>query len=139
MDKISFTENDKNIPIEGLFKLYTDAQWTNYTADKNKLNEAYQNSDYVAYAWDNDKLVGAIRVISDGISIVYIQDLLVLKSHQHMGIGKKLMSLADKRYENVRQKVLITDKSVKTESFYKTSGFKDCSDVNITAFIKIGK
>lgn len=34
---------------------------------------------YVLTAWSDDKLVGILRIVGDGYTIVYIQDLLVLK------------------------------------------------------------
>ena len=46
--------------------------------DKIKLKNAINNSLKVLTAWDDEKLVGLIRVIGDGYTIIYIQDILIL-------------------------------------------------------------
>ena len=45
-------------------------------------------------AWDNDKLVGCVRVLTDGYFFGTITEHLVLPSYQKQGIGRELMSLA---------------------------------------------
>ena len=46
---------------------------------------------YVVCAFDGDELVGMGRVVGDGGLCFYIQDVIVLKSHQGRGIGAALM------------------------------------------------
>ena len=36
-------------------------------------------------AYDEDRLVGLIRVVGDGLTIVFIQDLLVYPQYQRQG------------------------------------------------------
>ena len=45
-------------------------------------------------AWDNEKLVGCVRVLTDGYFFSTITEILVLPEYQKQGIGEKLMSLA---------------------------------------------
>ncbi len=45
-------------------------------------------------AWDNGKLVGCIRVLSDGYLFGTISEILVLKEYQKQGIGTELMRRA---------------------------------------------
>ena len=45
-------------------------------------------------AWDNDKLVGCVRVLTDGYFFGTITEILVLPEYQRKGIGKTLMKLA---------------------------------------------
>ena len=47
-----------------------------------------------ATAWDGDKLVGCVRVLSDGYFFGTISEILVLPDYQRQGIGKRLMELA---------------------------------------------
>lgn len=67
--------------MDELIALYDDAGWSNYTNDPHMLKGAYDNSLGIVSAWDKNKLIGVIRVIGDGYSIIYIQDLLVLKEY----------------------------------------------------------
>jgi len=45
-------------------------------------------------AWDDDKLVGCVRVLSDGYFFGTVSEILVLPEYRRKGIGKKLMELA---------------------------------------------
>ncbi|MCL2377213.1 MAG: GNAT family N-acetyltransferase [Defluviitaleaceae bacterium] len=45
-------------------------------------------------AWDGDKLVGCVRVLTDGYFFGTVSEILVLPEYQRQGIGKKLMELA---------------------------------------------
>jgi len=45
-------------------------------------------------AWDGKKLVGCVRVLTDGYFFGFVTEILVLPNYQNRGIGKKLMELA---------------------------------------------
>lgn len=45
-------------------------------------------------AYDNDTLIGCIRILSDGYFFGTITELLVLPAYQHQGIGSTLLQLA---------------------------------------------
>ncbi|WP_167956763.1 GNAT family N-acetyltransferase [Anaerosporobacter faecicola] len=104
-------------------QLYTDVGWINYTSDPGKLERAYQNSLSVITAWDQEKLVGAIRVVGDGVTILYVQDLLVATTYQGQGIGTELFQRIMNKYKHVTQKVLLTDAEPKTKEFYTKMGW----------------
>jgi ribosomal protein S18 acetylase RimI-like enzyme len=128
---------NKDIAIEQLLNLYTDAEWTTYTKHPNVLENAVKNSLCVISVWDNDILIGLLRAIGDSYSIIYIQDILVLKSHRRMGIGKYLIQLLLEKYKDVRQIVLLTDSKEDTLAFYKNVGMKNVSELNLSAFVRI--
>jgi len=46
------------------------------------------------------------------------------------------MKLLLKKYHNVRQKSLLTDDTIGTRSFYRSLGFKPCSESNTIAFYR---
>ena len=116
--------------------LYTSLGWTNYTDNPEMLRNAYLNSLKIYGAYVDDKLIGIIRVVGDGYSVIFIQDLLVHPDFQRNGIGTLLLKRMLKEYENVYQMHLITEDSEKTISFYKSLGFTDNGDVNCKAFSK---
>lgn len=80
----------------------------------------------VISAWNEGELIGLIRVVGDGLTIIYIQDLLVLNAYQNQGIAKKLIQLVLNKYKNVRQKVLLTEESPEVRYFYEKNGFLSC-------------
>ena len=66
-----------------LVGLYRSVEWSMYTADPARLHAAVHASHHVLAARDESgALVGLLRTLSDGLTIVYIQDVLVTPSHQ---------------------------------------------------------
>ncbi|KAB8288809.1 GNAT family acetyltransferase [Bifidobacterium ramosum] len=121
-------------PLDQTLRLYQDADWRAYTRDPEYLMRAIAGSRTVITAWDGDELVGLIRAVGDGISILYVQDLLVLRSHQRRGIGTRLMHALFDQYEEVRQKVLSTDVSSTTDAFYRSCGMQPLADYGSTSY-----
>lgn len=135
MDKIVIKEDI--IPgIGEIIHLYEDVGWSAYTINPQNLKLAIDKSLKVWTVWDDDKLVGLARVVGDGCTIIYIQDLLVLESYQGQGIGSELIKLILEKYKKVRQVVLMTDETEKTLRFYKKGGLVNASDYKIVTFIK---
>lgn len=126
--------HSKNIPIPHIELLYNDAGWTSYTRNVVSLQKAIENSKDVITAWGNDTLIGLIRTIGDGETILYIQDILVLNAHKRKGIGKQLISQVLQINENCRQFVLLTEDSNETRGFYEALGFESCDKGNVVAF-----
>lgn len=56
----------------------------------------------VISAWDKDELIGLVRVVGDGLTIIYVQDILVLKSYKRKRIGLKLLQYVLDEYKDVR-------------------------------------
>jgi len=136
MNSLNFSDN-KDLKQEYLLKLYKDAKWLAYTNNPDLLQQAISNSLYVLTAWENGRLVGLIRLVGDGLTIVYIQDILVLKSHKRRKIGTTLLQKALEKYKNIRQKVLLTDDNEETRGFYEALGFTSCDKGQLVAFVKL--
>lgn len=132
-------ETNKNINSQNLLQLYEDAGWKIYTSDLEKLCEAINNSLYVLSAWDKNKLVGLLRAVGDGLTIIYIQDILVLRDYQRQGIGSQLIKTTLEKYSKVRQIVLLTDAKEDTTSFYENSCFAKVTSLGLNTFIKINE
>lgn len=61
--------------------------------DLKKTQEALSKTINIT-AYDEDNLVGCIRILTDGYFFGTITELLVLPSYQKQGIGSKLLTLA---------------------------------------------
>lgn len=120
-----------------ILNLYAKVGWTNYTTNPEMLKNAFNNSLKVYGAYENGKLLGIIRAVGDGYSIVFIQDILILPEYQHRGIGTALMKRMLEEYKHVYQKSLLTDNTEKTIQFYKSCGFEIDTDRNTRAFTKM--
>ncbi len=128
------------VTLEDVLPLYEAVGWTNYTQKPEMLEAAYKNSLHVLAALnDEGKLVGILRAVGDGASILFIQDILVYPAYQHQGIGTKLLQQTLEKYKNVYQIQLATDDSTKTVSFYESNGFTSLTSLNCVSFIYTGK
>ncbi|WP_067142006.1 GNAT family N-acetyltransferase [Oceanivirga salmonicida] len=127
----------KEFKLKEIFNLYEKVLWTNYTENIEMLTDSYKNSLYIAGAYENDKLVGIVRVVGDGHSIVYVQDIIVLPEYQRNKIGTKLLKHIIEKYKNVYQMILTTDNTEKTKKFYESLGFKDLYELDCKSFMKI--
>lgn len=89
--------------------------------DYDKIRKAFEQSFKVVTAWNNDKLIGAARMLSDGICYGMIFDVGVLPEFQKLGIGKTLISKLIKDNEHLRIHLTST---FGNEEFYIKLGFK---------------
>lgn len=117
--------------------LYHDAEWVSYTENEEKLIRALNHSLCVITAWEDTDLVGLVRAVGDGETILYIQDILVRKSHRRNGIGRRLIELLLSKYPDVRQKVLLTGDDPDTRTFYEHIGFSAIDTLPYNAFIQL--
>lgn len=92
---------------------------------------------YVLSAWEEECLIGLIRIIGDGLTIIYVQDILVLNSHQNQGIATELIDRILEKFKNVRQKVLLTEEAPNVRHFYEKNGFDSCDKGKLVAFAKM--
>lgn len=135
MKNLVFKE-DIILNVKDILYLYNDVGWSSYTKDIDSLIKSIKNSLKVISVWDKDLLVGLIRVVGDGHSIIYIQDILILQKYQNRGIGKRLIEIILYKYKNVMQKVLLTDKEEKNILFYKKVGFSMAEEFGCVSFVK---
>ena len=127
----------KNYNANEVLKLYENVGWCSYTSRPDMLEHAFEHSLKIYSAHDGEKLVGIIRAVGDGYSILFIQDILVLREYQRKGIGKRLLETMLKAYPNVYQTELATDNTEKTCSFYKSCGLLPYSEIGCEGFMKI--
>ena len=121
---------------EEISRLYKAVGWTAYTENMPALREGFKNSMLVLAAYDGEELLGIIRTVGDGATIVFVQDILVFPDKQRQGIGTALLKEILNRYPNVRQIELATDNTAKTVAFYKSMGFAEISEIGCCGFMK---
>ncbi len=121
---------------EEISRLYNAVGWTAYTENMPALREGFKNSMLVLAAYDGEELLGIIRTVGDGATIVFVQDILVFPEKQRQGIGTALLKEILNRYPNVRQIELATDNTAKTVAFYKSMGFAEMSEIGCCGFMK---
>lgn len=127
---------DCNYNESDIRRLYDSVGWCAYTEDMDALAEGFRNSLLILAAYEENELLGLIRAVGDGRTVVFIQDILVLPSRQRSGIGTALIKALLSRYPNVRQIQLTTDNTPETNAFYKSLGFTELSEFGCCGWMK---
>ena len=123
--------------LEEIINMYRSVGWTNYLERTDILEEAYANSLCVLGAYDAGRLVGILRAVGDGFTIVFIQDIIVVPEYQRKGVGTRLLKAVMDRYKHVYQMELLTDHTEKTKAFYRSAGFTASDEMGCTAYIRM--
>ena len=119
-----------------ILRLYTQVGWTAYTENMPALERGYKNSLYILAAYENHQLIGIIRAVGDGATVILIQDIIVCPERQRQGIGTALLKAVLDKYSAVRQIQLTTDNTPETVAFYKSQGFVDFSEIGCCGFMR---
>ena len=87
-----------------------------------------RNFETVISAWDEDKLVGMICAMDDGVMNAYVHYLLVRPEYQEKGIGKELVRQVKEIYKDYLRIVVVGyDDEV---GFYENCGFEKAEDAS---------
>ena len=127
------------VKLEDVLHLYQAVGWTNYTHQPQMLEQALSHSLVIYLALDGDAVVGLIRLVGDGFSSVFVQDLIVLPSYQRQGIGSSLMKEALKDYKDAYQVQLVTEETERTLEFYRFMGIETLSTYDCTGMTWINR
>ena len=121
---------ERSVSIDDVLHLYQAVGWTNYTHQPQMLAQALSHSLATYLARDGEKIVGLVRLVGDGFSSVFVQDLIVLPTYQRQGIGSALMKEALEDYKDAYQVQLVTEQTERTLGFYRSMGFEILSTYN---------
>lgn len=106
--------------------LYKSGGWWKEEHRPEDLPHLIRGSFAFAVATDKEtgRAVGMGRVISDGVSDGYIQDVVVLPAYRKSGVGRKILSILIDRcqQEGITWIALIAEPG--TEKFYLPLGFR---------------
>ena len=130
---------ERSVSIDDVLHLYQAVGWTNYTNQPEMLEQSLAHSLAIYVARDGEGIVGLVRLVGDGFSSVFIQDLIVLPSYQRQGIGSNLMKEALADYKDAYQIQLVTERTEKTLGFYRSLGFETLSTYDCTGMIWVDR
>ncbi|MGR5847465.1 GNAT family N-acetyltransferase [Streptococcus pneumoniae] len=130
---------ETSVSLDDVLHLYQAVGWTNYTNQPQMLSRALSHSLAIYLARDGEEIVGLVRLIGDGFSSVFVQDLIVLATYQRQGIGSTLMKQALSDYKDTYQIQLATNESEKNLGFYRSLGFETLSSFQCTGMIWVNR
>ena len=61
------------------------------TADLNRIQRMIDHASLTITAWDEDKLIGVARALTDFVYCCYLSDLAVDRDYQYQGVGRTLV------------------------------------------------
>ena len=116
---MTWVYDDANVDWEALSHLIKIAPLADKTAQHVKTT--FSNSQFACYVYHEDVLVGAGRVLSDGLDVAYIADVVVHPDLQGQGLGKELM-LKLLEFSKDHGKIILYA-NIGKEPFYAKLGF----------------
>jgi len=90
--------------------------------NRQAFENMYQHANLIISAWDDDKLVGISRSLTDFSYVAYLSDLAVDVQYQKQGIGKQLIEKTKSDLEPECLLVLLA--APKAREYYGPLGFE---------------
>ena len=100
--------NDIMPDTDKIIDVYNSSGINRPTTDKERIEKMYSNSNLILTAWDNDKLVGISRSLTDFCFCCYLSDLAVRKDYQKSGVGQKLIQLTKEKIGEQTSLILLS-------------------------------
>ena len=117
-------------PEDEIILLYKAGGWWKDSYDKTEIPQLISGSFTFAVAIDQKtgKSIGMGRVLSDGISDAYIQDVVVLAPYRGQNLGKKIVQILIEFCvsKGIQWIGLIAEPG--SRKFYTNLGFKSMND-----------
>ena len=122
---IKYTE-EKIFTKDQVQKLFLSVGWVSGQYPE-RLYKALMNSETVITAWDNDQLVGLVRLIDDSEMVAYMHYVLVNPMYHGNGIAGTMINMVKEKYKNYLYIEIMPEES-KNAAFYEKFGFKVMAD-----------
>lgn len=126
---IAYDDVRKALPAGQLHALFEEAGWIGEgetEAMRAAFTLPFLNSTLVISAWDGGRLVGAVRVLSDGVVRSVVYDLVVAREYRGRGIGSELLRRCIAHWPG-SEWLIPTEAHI--ASFYERLGFERSGDV----------
>ncbi|MHB8545432.1 MAG: GNAT family N-acetyltransferase [Nitrosotalea sp.] len=88
-----------------------------------RIKRMIENANLIICARNDKKLIGILRAVTDFSYCCYVSDLAVDKKYRRLGIGKKLLKLAQKTLG--KEVMILLLSAPETDSFYSHIGIEN--------------
>ena len=120
-----YTE-EKKFTKEQVQQLFLSVQWVSGNYPE-RLYKALMNSSTVLTVWDDEKLIGLIRVLDDTEMLAQIHYVLVHPDYQGQGIAGKMLTYIKEKYKDFLY-IEVMPAEKKNVPFYQKQGFSVMED-----------
>lgn len=79
------------VKVDDVIKVFRNSGITRPVNQKERIQKMLDHASIILTAWDNERLVGIARALTDFSYCCYLSDLAVDKDYQKSGIGKELI------------------------------------------------
>ena len=115
-----------SITVEDYQTLHRSVGWK--ILDDTIVKASIDNSHIILAAYDDEKILGMVRLVSDSATHGLLTDMIVLPQYQRHGVGKELIeeliNQVQKFVDDKDQFLIELVPTKGTEEFYKKCGFK---------------
>lgn len=121
---IVYNATQKDLPSAQLQRLFQLVGWSDGSENEDmisKFNTPFVNSTFVVSAWEGERLVGAVRVLSDKVIRSVVYDLLVDPAYQGSGIGRELLQRCLEQFPGTEWFLQTSEEAA---GFYEKLGLK---------------
>ncbi|MDH6139713.1 MULTISPECIES: GNAT family N-acetyltransferase [Kitasatospora] len=115
----TWVEDAKRVNLAELSALYKMVSMGEKSPQS--LAIALSNSMFVCFVYAGDMLIGAGRVLGDGVDTAYLADIAVHPDYQGLGLGDRIVRHLLERSSGHRKVILFAKPG--TEPFYRRYGF----------------
>ena len=132
---IKFTE-EKCFCQDDVESLFLSVGWISGRYPR-RLYKALMESSTVITVWDDQLLIGLLRVLDDGGMLAYIHYLLVRPEYQGRGIAGTMLNHIKEKYKNYLY-IEVMPEEEHNAYFYENHGFTRMSDAAALQIINKG-
>lgn len=118
---ITYTE-EKKFTQDEVQALFLSVGWVSGQYPS-RLYKALKNSSTVLSAWDENTLIGLVRVLDDSEMVAYVHYVLVNPKYQGQKVASTMMKIIKEKYQEYLY-IEIMPEERKNASFYEKLGFK---------------
>ncbi|MFD3259794.1 GNAT family N-acetyltransferase [Paenibacillus lentus] len=101
-------KDSKDIKPEDISRVFMTSGIKRPYQDLDRLERMLQNSDIVITAWQDEKMIGIARALTDYSYCCYLSDLAVDLDYQKRGIGQKLINMVREKIGEESSLVLLS-------------------------------
>jgi predicted N-acetyltransferase YhbS len=112
------------LDLDAVIEVYVDSSLGQRrpVSDRGRMSRMLREANLVITAWDEAKLIGIARSLTDWVYVTYLSDLAVKKKYQGQGIGRELIKRTREACDPKAMLLLLAAPAA--EKYYPHIGFE---------------